>query len=396
LGRNRVGTHLLVNPTELLENEPLIALLKEFYPVLHLRLQHEVIPAAVEIANIKEKIKDLEQIREGLTRDFERARATIKANIPRLEAEIVGGFNENQTTIDNPINRIDKEGLRRGLIAESKEGKRLLGLISAGLSIPNFIALCELIDVPFTHLTIETLIYVPLCLSFSMSASVGVHLGLTRFIRATRDYIVDGSKPLITNLFPYGIKDKAVIATLIIIVCDTLFSSVGLLIALPPNVREELFWQISIVFVSALASVINVLLAWGVAQQRISIDLRFKHEGAVEQEQVKAYEKTLGNAQEAYRKLVLVDEKLRRCYFELQRQESVAYQSYWLWHKALQARRREYRVITRRDAFIAERKIRLAAAGDKANKLQDSGVIGTLEPATNGHSKHISLSDSEL
>ena len=189
-------------------------------------------------------------------------------------------------------------------------------------------------------------------LCFSVAAMLAVNLGLSDFIKATRNYHVRGDTPLQDNLFPHGWKDKAFWVSVLIICTDALFSSVGLMLALPPGVRDELFWQVSIVAVSAFASIVNILLTWGTTLHRVLISLRFKHEGVVEANGIEQLESQIQTVLVSRAKLKNLKREIKRQRYTLIRAERQAMVSYRRWFKSLKAHQREQKIIEQQQVLF--------------------------------------------
>lgn len=348
MGERNVGA-LLQN----MDNASYLEWINNNFPDLFFQLSLEVLPAARIFESEKETLKALEQELDKQLTEHQEASGTIKAKNFWLEKEMAGIipaliFGAGKTTY-----RLFEEGQRRFLLQHgNKEQRYLLYVVSAGLGVLNFVALCELLSISFDRLTFEMLIFVPFGLCFSAAAMLAVNLGLSEFIKATRNYTVRGDTSLHDNLFPHGWKDKAIWLSVLILCADGLFSSVGLMLALPPGVRDELFWQVSIVAVSCFASLVNIVLTWGVTLHRVLISLRFKHEGATQHHEIEQLEAQIQSVMVSKAKLKKIRLAIKRQRHTLIRAERAALTSYRRWFKALQACQSEQRIIEHQQRFF--------------------------------------------
>ena len=124
------------------------------------------------------------------------------------------------------------------------------------------------------------------------------------------------------------------------------------MLALPPGVRDELFWQVSIVAVSAFASIVNILLTWGTTLHRILISLRFKHEGAVQGHDIAQLEPQIQTVLVSRAKLKNLKREIKRQRYTLIRAERQAMVSYRRWFKSLKAHQREQKIIEQQQVLF--------------------------------------------
>ena len=293
--------------------------LKANFPDLYFQLEIEVFPAVEAVKVESEALRALEEEQDRLITQQQEALGTIKAKSNWLEQEVLGGIFALISGTRRSTYRLLEEGQKRFLLQQANEGQRyLLYIVSAGLGVLNFIALCELLGIRFDRLTSEALIFVPFGLCFSASAMVAINIGLSELIKATRNYTVRGDAPLIKNLFPNGlIKDIPIWISVLFLCADSLFSSIGLMLALPPNLRDDLFWQLAIVAVSGFASLTNIILTWGVTLHRVHISLRFKYEGAAEHHAIEQLEAQIQSVNVSKAQLKKIRQKIKRKRFSL-------------------------------------------------------------------------------
>ena len=326
-------------------------------PFLYSLLLRNVIPAKEQFEAAESRCSELQSEKQEVSAQHEAAMATLRAAQPAVEQEIRGGAKAISAMMRQGY-RVLEEGRQRFLLRQARnEQKTMLYAVSAGLGVLNFLALMQLMGLSFHRLTPVTLVLIPLGLYFSVSVMVAVHLGLLKFVSATRNYRVDASRPVIDNLFPYGLMDRAIWVSIAIVFGDSLFSSVGLMLSLPPGQREELFWRLAIWAISSFASLVNVLLTWGIALEVMHMDFRFRHEGAVQQREITELESVISTALVTKDRLAQLKAQIRKAEVVKRKQERAAHRAYRSWFAQFRKIQREDRLLVLEAKLMAQRQI---------------------------------------
>ena len=268
---------------------------------------------------------------------------------------------------------------RRKLYDEAaKRKKRFVGIVSSGLGGLNFISVIEILGLDFGRaITIETLILAIIGLTFSVCSMIALHLGLVDFISSTRDFRVEVGKPVAKNLFPVGWKDKALWVCIGVIVVDALFSSVGLIQGLPPMYRDDGFFRLGIICVSGLGSIVNSLLAWGIALDRLNFELQLKAEGVDQKGEVIDLQPYIQVANTEKENLATFQEDISKLENEVKQLEAKANATYKEWYRDL----RIMQITDERDRRNLPRRLREALP------------VYEIQQKVNGHKPDALLSD---
>ncbi|MEM9448638.1 MAG: hypothetical protein AAGA75_08895 [Cyanobacteria bacterium P01_E01_bin.6] len=306
--------------------------LEQRNPLLYQHLHHVVLPIAPRIKVKEAELKVKKEAYLEASAFFEEAMSHLYAQQPEIAYDINGGLIAVET-LARKGHRIEETMRRRKLFDEAaKRKKKLVGLISAGLGGLNLISVIKILGIDIERFTLETLVLGSIGLSFSASSMIALHLGLVDFISSTRDFQVETGKPISKNLFPSGWKDKALWISVGVVVIDALFSSVGLIQGLPPMHKDDAFWKLAILCVSGFGSVINVLLAWGIALDRLNFDIQLRAEGVWQKENVIDLQPFIQQANTGKEQLTLLRadiSKLERDILTIKAEAHVAYRDWY-------------------------------------------------------------------
>lgn len=317
------------------KDSPLMSYLRDRGSILYDMALRNVIPA-MEL--LKEAVAQLEALRDDqrlVSDSYESAMATLMTHQPELAMELAGGYREVAAMAEKGY-RVEATRRRRIAFEEAhRRKKKIIHFISAGLGILNFISLVEIMGLDLHRFTPKSVVLLPLALVFSVAAVISIHVGLSDFITATRSYDIRADKPVHDNLFPYGWKDKAIWMSMILIAVDSLFSSVGLLQALPPSYQDEFFWRIAILAVSAFAAFINVLLAWGIALDRINYDFVLQHEAKMQRKEIIDLEPHVKTAKASKARLRRLEEQIKKKARDVVELKKEAHMSFRVWFRGV-------------------------------------------------------------
>lgn len=311
----RLLQRLFTSRTEVLlaasDSDPLLTELRTERPDLLSDYIQKVAPAAQHAATLKEELSQARSEYRSALETYAHALAVIQAQHPRLVGELKGGLPliGSRLALCKPFLLVDT--FLNRYVVRGQQYKLLL-LTSAGLGILNWLSFMQIIGINLNRPTLSALFVAPLGFAFSAAAMVAVKVGLSSFIRATRSYRVTSEREIHQVLFPHGYKDSAVYLSILIVVVDSLFSSIGLLSALPPGVRGEVLWQLATLAVSAFASLCNTILAWGLCLEDIFYSLRLKEESAQEGSKVESLESEICQVQTAKATASYLRQEIRR------------------------------------------------------------------------------------
>ena len=155
MGERNVGA-LLQN----MDNASYLEWIKTNFPDLFFQLTLEVLPAVRIFESEKEVLKALEQKLDEQLTEYQTASGTIKAKNFWLDKEMAGPVSAFLSGASKTTYRLIEEGQQRFLLQRDNKVQRyLLYVVSAGLGVLNFIALCELLGISFDGLALGVSVF---------------------------------------------------------------------------------------------------------------------------------------------------------------------------------------------------------------------------------------------